>query len=432
MSFAGGIAINALGNYIPPVAALATQPILAHVLGVDGRGEVAAATAPVLLGIVVLGLGVPESLTHFVARRAPVLHRTTGWSMCVLTVSGAIGALLIAAFSTQLSGGDNDLVQLLLIATSALIPALIVTGLRGVAAGRQAWVLIAAERGISAVTRLAAVAVLAAYGALDVLTATIAISTTTFIGGLAYIFLGRVDGRRHPAENETSRDLPKFHLFAAQIWIGAAAGILYSRLDQLLITPLAGVHELGLYAVAASVSEVILLLTLAIRDVVFTVESESPNDFRAAQAARVSTLLTLAFGLLLAVASPWAIPLFFGADFSGAVPVTLLLILASVLGNPGSVAGAVLSGRGRPVLRSLSLAIGVIVNVLAVVVLVPPLGAIGAALATLVASVLAGNNLNVVWLRLFYRLRISDYFVIRSGDLRMVQHVIGRFVRIPR
>jgi O-antigen/teichoic acid export membrane protein len=183
---------------------------------------------------------------------------------------------------------------------------------------------------------------------------------------------------------------------------------MYSRLDQLLITPLAGVYELGLYAVAAAVGEVIQLLNVSIRDVIFTVESESPNDERAAQAARVSTLMTLALGGALAAVSPWAVPFFFGADFADAVPLTMLLTLASVLGNPGSVAGAVLSGRGRPGLRSLSLAIGVVVNVVAVIVLVPPMGALGAALATLIATVFAGNNLNVVWLRLFYHLRMSD------------------------
>jgi O-antigen/teichoic acid export membrane protein len=169
MSLARGIAISTLGNFIPPLAALATQPILAHALGVAGRGEVAAATAPVLLGIVVLGLGVPESLTHFVARRAPLLRRTARWSMVVLTVSGTVGTAVIAAFSGPLSSNDNELARLMLIASSALIPALIVGGLRGIAAGRQAWGLVAIERGSSAIIRLVAIAVLAALGALDVL-----------------------------------------------------------------------------------------------------------------------------------------------------------------------------------------------------------------------------------------------------------------------
>lgn len=430
MSLRRAVAVSALGNFIPPVAALATQPILAHALGVDGRGGVAAATAPVLLGVVVLALGIPESLTHFVARGAPLMQRTTAWCIAVLALSGAVGIAVVASLSGPLSGNNSELGRLMLIATSALVPSLIVAGLRGLAAGQQAWLLIAIERSTSALIRLAIIAVLALSGTLNVISATVAISITTFIGGFAYVVLLRRPRMQHrTAEFDASRTLPRFHLYAGQIWLGAAAGILYSRLDQLLITPLAGVHELGLYAVAASISEVILLLNQAIRDVIFAAESESPNDVRAARAARVSTLITLVLGGALAAAVPWAIPLFFGAEFADAVVLTFVLILASVLGNPGSVAGAVLSGRGRPGLRSLSLAIGVTVNVVGVFALVPTLGALGAALATLIASVVAGNNLNVVWLRVFYQLPISDYLVIRREDIGTVRQIARRYYR---
>jgi O-antigen/teichoic acid export membrane protein len=431
MSLARGIAITALGNFIPPVAALAAQPILAHSLGVAGRGEVAAATAPVLLGVVVLGLGIPESLTHFAARRAR-MRRTLSSSVAVLTLSGVIGIALTASFAGQLSGHNRELATLMIVATSSLIPALFVSGMRGLAAGRQAWTIIAIERGISATLRLAAVAILAAAGKLDVLSATVAISSTTFIGGIVYLFLGRVTTSREISEENPVRRLPSFPLYAAQIWIGAAAGILYSRLDQLLITPLAGVYELGLYAVAASVAEVILLINLSIRDVIFAVESENPNDRRAAQAARISTLITGVLGGVFAIMAPWVVPTLFGAAFKDAVLLTALLILAAICGNPGSVAGAVLSGRGRPGLRSLSLAIGVIVNLAGVILLVPHFGAIGAALATLIASIAAGNNLNILWLRLFYKLPMSDYLVIRLDDLRMAGDIIKRMLKIRR
>jgi O-antigen/teichoic acid export membrane protein len=42
--------------------------LLAKSLGVTGRGEVAAATAPLMFGVALLTLGLPETLTYFVAR----------------------------------------------------------------------------------------------------------------------------------------------------------------------------------------------------------------------------------------------------------------------------------------------------------------------------------------------------------------------------
>jgi O-antigen/teichoic acid export membrane protein len=424
MSMTRGISITVIGNFIPPVAALATQPILARSLGVDGRGEVAAATAPLLLAIIVLGLGVPETLTFFVARHAPRV-RTLAWrSLVTLVVSGALGCLAVFALSVPLSGGDEQLAQLMLIATVALVPALVVTGLRGIAAGRRQWVLIATERVSSALLRLAAITILAATGRLDVVTATVTIAVTTFLGGFAYLHLLRPQHPRPPSAAART-DLPRFHLYAGQVWLGAAAGILYSRLDQLLLTPLSSSYELGIYAVAASVAEVILIVNLAIRDVVFAVESGDPDDARASRAARISTLITLVLGGSLAAVCPWAIPLFFGSDFSGAVSVTLILIAAAVLGNPGSVAGAILSGRGKPGLRSISLTIGLALNLAAVLVLVPSYGAKGAAFATLIASAFAGNNLNVLWLRIFYGIPMTNFLTIRREDIRLARSIVG-------
>ncbi|QVI27578.1 oligosaccharide flippase family protein [Mycolicibacterium neoaurum] len=427
MSLARGVVVTAFGNFVPPVAALATQPILAHTLGVDGRGEVAAATAPVLLGIVVLGLGVPESLTFFVARRAPRLTRTLCWSIAALTISGLLGMGLLKLLSPMLSAGSDELADLMFIATSGLVPALIVAGLRGLAAGYRAWGLIAVERAGSALLRFTSIAALAVVGHLDVTTATISISATTFAGGLSYasLLIKRKQRRTQRSANSLA-PLPSFPLYAAQVWFGAAAGIVYSRIDQMLITPLAGVYELGLYAVAASIAEVILLINTAVRDVIFTAESESPDHVRSARAARLSTMVTLGLGVFGAALCPWAIPLLFGDAFEQAVPITLLLILATVLGNPGSVAGAVLNGRGRPGLRSLSLAIGVVINLVAVFALVPEMGALGAALATLIASALAGNNLNIVWLRILYGVRVADYLALRRDDIRALGALVHR------
>lgn len=428
MSLARGVVISALGNFVPPLAALAIQPILANALGVNGRGTAAAATAPLLLSIVVLSLGIPESLTHFVARRAPRIRALLWRTTLALAVSGVIGMAATVVFSEPLSGSNRQLAELMVIASGALIPALITASMRGMAAGLQAWTLIAIERGASALARLIAIAILAATNSLDVMTATLAISLTTFIGGFAYIRL--LWHRRHPlsAGQDSTQNLPRFPFYAAQVWLGAAAGILYSRLDQVLITPLAGVYELGIYVVAASIAEVVLLINIAIRDVIFSVESETPNDTRAAQAARVSTLVTFAFGVLLAIAAPFAIPFFFGDAFEEAVLPTAILISAAILGNPGSVAGAILSGRGRPGLRSLSLAIGLIVNAAAVFALVPSMGAIGAAYATLIASALAGNNLNILWLKLCYNQRAVDYLVIHRQDVSLVFKLARRLL----
>lgn len=55
-------------NLVVPLSALATAPILAYSLGVEERGELAAATVPLFLFISLASVGLPEATTYLVAR----------------------------------------------------------------------------------------------------------------------------------------------------------------------------------------------------------------------------------------------------------------------------------------------------------------------------------------------------------------------------
>ena len=79
-----------------------------------------------------------------------------------------------------------------------------------------------------------------------------------------------------------------------------------------------------------------------------------------------------------------------GSAFDAAVVPAVILLVGLWLGTPGSVAGAGLSGRGRPGLRTVSLLVALVFNVTFLLVLTPVLGAEGAAIATLIGAVIAG------------------------------------------
>ena len=62
-SVARSILLVVLGSALTPLVGALSGPILARNLGVDGRGAVAAATAPLLFALAVGTLGLPEALT---------------------------------------------------------------------------------------------------------------------------------------------------------------------------------------------------------------------------------------------------------------------------------------------------------------------------------------------------------------------------------
>jgi O-antigen/teichoic acid export membrane protein len=423
MSTTRGVAITAIGNALPPAAMLVTQVLLAKSLGVSGRGEVAAATAPLMFAVALLTLGLPESLTYFVARRgAGRISRQLGISLVALAISGSIGTWLIVIFAQPLSAGSNQLAGLMTIASAALVPALLTGALRGVAYGAQSWWLVMAERTLSALLQLVTVGGLFAIGSLTPMTATLTIAATTFAGAVVYLVTPRWWAALHGSNNSSvpSHSLPRVASYAWRIWVGSIAGIVLLRLDQVMMTPLAGVEELGIYVVAVNVSNVALLFNSAVSQVMFAVESGEPSATRVGRAARITTLVTALVGGALAAASPWMVPILFGPEFSPAIPVLAVLLLTYSLAIPGSVAGAALSARGHPGIRSLGTAISAAFYVVAMFLLVQLYGALGAALAMFVGTVVPGY-LNIYLLHRYCGVPLSEFYRFRAFDLNVLR-----------
>jgi O-antigen/teichoic acid export membrane protein len=419
-----GIFLGTLGNLASPVAGFLSAPILAQSLGVDGRGAVGASTAPLLLAMSMFTLGLPEAMTYYVARNQVSTRRAALRGAAILSATGIAVTIGIVCGAHLLAGGREDLQQLIAVASAALTPALVGLGLRGLAAGHGLWGLIAVEKLTGSVFRLAVVGGLALCERLDVLTATIAIAATTCVGHVAYVAMpSLLRNRRNGVNTASATNEASLLGFGLPMWLGSIAGILLSRLDQTLMTPLSSTYEMGLYVVAVTVGEVVQVFNGAVRDVVFSVEAEKPSEDRLGLASRVSNIFTLTAALLVGAVSVWALPWLFGADFAPAIPVLAVLLLAAVCGNPGSVAGVGLSARGRPGLRSWSLVAAFVVNVALTLLLVPVWGAMGAACATVLGSFIAGN-LNILWLRIFFGMRASSFFTVRFSDFIYVAAVV--------
>lgn len=420
-SIGRGIAVSTIGNLGAPLVALISAPILAQSLGVTSRGEVAAATAPLLLAVNALTLGLPEAITYFTASRRsnPKRILTRGFlSLLGLGLAGTVALWLLAPVLTL---ADSQTSEAMSLAAFALAPSLLLGGVRAYAAGMSMWTLISLERFFGAILRLISFLVLVSLNSLTVMSASIAIAASSFAGVSVYAWLLF---KRHETEaSELHKDDEGLFSYGIRVWIGALTGILLSRLDQVLMIPLSTAYQIGLYAVAVSISEVTLIFNSAVRDVLFSAESVRSNDARLTRASRVSTLLTLIGSICVGVSSIWLVPLLFGPDFAGSVIVIEILLLGVLLGNPGSVAGAGLSARGRPGLRSAALAVAFLANLALVILLVPQYGATGAAIATLAGNLTAGM-LCVVFMRIYFQFSLTSFFGLRSGDLSGLPQVL--------
>lgn len=415
--------ISLLGNAFPPLVALFSGPILAQALGVDGRGSVAAAIAPMALVVTVATFGVPEAVTWAIARSPGLARNAASRGLLILTLAGLLATAGILLAPPWLSGGNPEVQQLIIVASLAIVPNLLVGVLRGVASATNRWRLVTIERILTSSLRLAVLIPFWLTGTLTPLVATITVAGMPVVGAFVYVgHLRRLDPRALVVPREAR--VAGLLGYGGRIWVGSLSGILLSRVDQVLMTPLAGTYQLGLYVVAVSISELPLIIHHAVRDVTFVTDAADSVDARLSASARISTALSALAALFLGVTMLWWLPFLFGEDFRDSIPVAAVLLLAVVLLTPGSIAGSGLSARGRPGLRSLSLTIACAINIGLLVWLAPALGAMGAALATLAGSVIA-SNLNLVFLSRVFGIGFFQFYGVRRSDLR----TLGRYAR---
>lgn len=416
-----------------PVIGLLSAPILTHSLGVAGRGEAGAAMAPNLLIIGVATLGLPQALTYHVAKRPHLSRAALGWAGLFGSILGVVSLVGILFATPFLSAGDSALAQLMVLGTVLAIPALVVSLLRGAAAGRQMWNAVAIERVLNSVIRLVALIVLAIVGKLDVTNAILVMSIAPVIAGIAYIRLaGRPPAAPIPNPDVDIIDArfrlaPELLSFGSKIWLGSVATMLIARLSQLLITPLSDVTQLGLFIVAITISDIPYIVTQTVRDVAFGANSAESDTARLATTSRVATLVAFGGSALIGITLPLWIGVIFGTGFEAALVPTWLLLVCSVIAVPGLIAGAGLDSAGRPGLRSMALVLALVVNLAGILALVPPLGAVGAGLAGF-ASTLLSTVFALVAASRILKVPARVFLVPRGEDIRLLGTSAGAIV----
>jgi O-antigen/teichoic acid export membrane protein len=84
----------------------------------------------------------------------------------------------------------------------------------------------------------------------------------------------------------------------------------------------------------------------------------------------------------VAAVTPWVLPFLFGAAFAAAIPAALIMVGASAIAAVNTVLEEGLRGLGRPMAVLWAELCGLAVTAVALLILLRPLGIVGAALAS--------------------------------------------------
>jgi O-antigen/teichoic acid export membrane protein len=395
----GGNSLRMLGAQVGGNAGyFVSVLILARGLAPHDRGAVAFVTVSALVVSSLASFGAAEATKVFVARRpedrSRLLSNVVLASACGGVAGGGIACGALLAFDAHPAGvGSFEMAVIVAGATVGAVVLAAAAFLQGCSRFVSYSRVIAATPWIYALllgalligpglsVRRAMIAWLAAQAVAAVLLAAVAVHGVGF---------GRPDGG---LMRESFR-------FGFRAWLGGLAHLLNARVDQVLLGLLASQAALGTYAVAVNGSEILFYLPSAVATALLPAVASSEAAAgveRTLRVFRAVMVVTIAAVIAAAALGPVLLPLVFGHDYAGSVEPFLWLLPSAFGFTATAVFSNALLASGAPALSSLGPLVSLTVGVTLDVMLMPTLGAVGAAIAASAALLCGGTAAAVAY-----------------------------------
>lgn len=193
-------------------------------------------------------------------------------------------------------------------------------------------------------------------------------------------------------------------------------GMIYLRIDQVMLGQMVGSDEVGIYSVAVRLAEIWYVVPHAVYS------STLPSILEAIKISdelfyeRLQKLFNVMVVIGYAIALPvtflggWVVSLLFGRDYAPAGPMLAVLIWGGVATNLGIARSAYLTAMNWPRLHLITAAFAALCNVLLNLWLIPRYGGMGAAISSCVAYWIASHGSSF----LFPRLRRTAFMMVKA------------------
>lgn len=408
-------------------ASFAIAIMVARLLGVEAKGELALLQQFPAIAALLLSLGFETAHAYYVGRHGRDPGAAVSDSLALTLLASVVGlpltALIMQEFVPALAAVPAPTV---LVASTSLPLLMLSALLGGVLTGQGRLPGQALAQSAATLTSLAAIGVWAFLGELTLERVVVATVIALGIGVAGSAIATRVRSLPRPSLARLREVFP----YARRSYVQSVTGYLEMRQDVVLLGVLASATGVGIYSVAVSIAELLYYApqTLAAALTARSLQEEASRG--ATLTTRVTRLLT-AFMLLAAAAlSLVARPLVtavFGPEFGEAATVILILMPGIVIWGVASQPGAYLATHGRlfPKASTATLLINLTLNL----ALIPVMGARGAAIATAISySMISGY---IIWtFASTTQTRLRDLLVVRLADVRFAV-AAARALRSP-
>lgn len=209
----------------------------------------------------------------------------------------------------------------------------------------------------------------------------------------------------------------------SQSWYIILSGLmvtLYMRLDQVMLGAMMPTkYEVGIYSAAVVIAEMWYFVPMAIINSFRPVIMKNKNVSEEKYLSSMQLLYTIiawtgiGFGIAIIIFSKLIVQILYGASYLEAASVLSISIWAGTFALLGSARSVWLISEGLQKYSLFYTSGGLIVNIILNYILIPKMGAYGAAVATLVAQIFA----NVFVLYFFSKTKVSTYMMLKAFSI---------------
>lgn len=172
--------------------------------------------------------------------------------------------------------------------------------------------------------------------------------------------------------------------------------MIYLRVDQVMVMEMLGPVDAGQYAVAARVAEMMSFVPVSLASVLFPAivkaKEYGPQIYRVRlnQFYRIIVGTCIGLAISIYILTPWIILGLFGEAYQYAIPVTRIYCWALIFTAVSVVFQRWLIAEGLEKFLLFRTGLGAALNILLNLILIPWIGIVGAATATLISYAFAG------------------------------------------
>jgi O-antigen/teichoic acid export membrane protein len=367
------------------VVSLVSGILVVRVLGIAGRGEVAAILAFTQVATWIFAMGCNQAASFHLARHPDQGGVLIGSWLVLLIPFAVLGVVVsVALLPLALAAQREEVVVMAQLFVTTIIVALALELLNGAMLGDHRfvlwnWLRFAQPAGVAALYVV--------LWRLDMLTVSSALIANAAMLVIVVFAAGLWALRRY------GRPRAEVQLARTTLWYGLrvhgsiVAGTVNARLDLAVIPALVGAAGVGLYSVATNVATIVTLLSGTV--VALVLPAAARRAERGAATVLASMYLTLGVGVLAAVivalVADEMLRLLYGGEAVAAAQPLRVLLAGSVLLMPGLVLSQGLSAADRPLTSTIPQITGSVVTVVGLLLFLSDGGIMAAAWVTTAA-----------------------------------------------